>query len=105
MEKIRATKLILCDDYKKRYTSNLKLYLLPYKTELTEVTEALGDITICKFAMVALLRYGLRAWDTCNKTAVDNGTILYRCICACECASPLMHAGCMTDGVTAGPDL
>jgi hypothetical protein len=74
MEKIRATKLILGNDYKKRYTGDLKLYLLPYKTELTEVTEALGDITICKFAMMALLRYGKTAWYNC-KIAVDNGTI------------------------------
>jgi hypothetical protein len=48
MEKIRGAQLLL---KKKRY-SNEKLYFLPYKTEVTEVTEALGDVTVCKYAMM-----------------------------------------------------
>jgi hypothetical protein len=73
MEKIRSTKLVLGNDYNKRAT-NQKLYLLPHQTELADVNEALGGVKVCKHAMMALLRYGRRAWDTCKKS-VDNGTI------------------------------
>jgi hypothetical protein len=70
MEKIRSTQLVL---KKKRY-SNQKLFFLPFKTELVEVTEALGDVTICQHAMMILLRFGRSAWATC-RLAVENGTI------------------------------
>jgi hypothetical protein len=70
MEKIRSTQLVL---NRKRY-SNQKLFFLPYKTELVEVTEALGNVLVCKYAMQTLLRYGKGAWDTC-RLSVENGTI------------------------------
>jgi hypothetical protein len=70
MEKIRSTQLVLD---RKRY-SNQKLYFLPYKTKLVEVTEELSSVLVCKYAMQTLLRYGKCAWDTC-KIPVDNGII------------------------------
>jgi hypothetical protein len=70
MEKIRGAQLLL---KKKRY-SNETLFFLPYKTEVTEVTEALGDVMVCKYAMITLLRFRVGAWDTC-KLAVDNATL------------------------------
>jgi hypothetical protein len=70
MEKIRGTKLVL----KPKQHGNQPLYFLPYKTELTEVANELQDFKLCKFAMMALLRYGKTAWSTC-KLAVENGTV------------------------------
>jgi hypothetical protein len=70
MEKIRSTQLVLNT---KRY-SNQKLFFLPYKTELVEVAEALGNVVVCKYAMQTLLRYGKGAWDTC-RLAVESGTV------------------------------
>jgi hypothetical protein len=70
MEKIRARQLV---PKNKRY-GTASLYYLPYKTELMEVTEALGNVTICKYALMALLRFGKVSWDMC-KVAVDNGII------------------------------
>jgi hypothetical protein len=59
MEKIRGAQLLI----KNKRHSNDKLYFLPYKTELTEVTEALGDLIVCQYAIMALLRVGKAAWE------------------------------------------
>jgi hypothetical protein len=66
IEKIRATKLCQV------VGEELPNYCLPFTTELPKVAEALGEVKICKFAMMALLRMGRRAWSTC-KEAVDSG--------------------------------
>jgi hypothetical protein len=70
MEKIRGTKLLV----EKRGEKPQPVYFIPYKTELTEIAKELGNVKICKYALMALFRYGKRAWETC-RLAVDNGTI------------------------------
>jgi hypothetical protein len=67
IEKIHATKL--CHVVVKE----LPMYCLPFTTELQEVAEVLGEVKICKFAMMVVLRMSRRPWFTC-KQAVDSGT-------------------------------
>ncbi len=71
MEKIRGAQLLLNN---KTRICNKKGFFLPYRAEVTEVTKAFGLVTVCKYAMTTLLRYGNCAWDTC-KVAVDNATM------------------------------
>ena len=52
------------------------MYFIPYKTELTEHANKLGNIKTCKYALMTLLWYRKSAWDTwCLLLAVDKGTI------------------------------
>jgi hypothetical protein len=53
MEKIRSTQLVL----DRKRNDNQKLFFLPYKTELVEVAEELGNVLVCKYAMQTLLHY------------------------------------------------
>jgi hypothetical protein len=49
MEKICATKLLLV------VGEELPIYCLPFTTELPKVAEVLGEVEICKFAMMLVL--------------------------------------------------
>ena len=72
MEKDRATKLVRADDKKKE---NLPLYYyMPFTTELHEVATVLGDVNICKFAMMTVLRIGRAAWLTCIENVESSST-------------------------------
>jgi hypothetical protein len=84
MEKIRATKLVLGEN--NRQTNRfLPLFFIPFTTELPEVAEVLGDVKICKCAMMTVLRMGRAAWLTC-KEAVDSGSNPQHGLKGQECA-------------------
>jgi hypothetical protein len=51
----------------------LPIYCLPFTTGLPKVAEVLGEVKICKFVMMLVLRIGRREWSTC-KQAVESGT-------------------------------
>jgi hypothetical protein len=72
MEKIHATKLVLGVD-KRQNNQNVPLYFIPFLTESPEVAEVLGNVKVCKHAMMAMLQMGKDAWATC-KQAVESGT-------------------------------
>jgi hypothetical protein len=70
MEKIcAATKLVVGNGSNK---DNLLLYFIPFKREIHKVSTMLGDVKICKFAMMTVLRIGRTAWSTCME-AVESG--------------------------------
>jgi hypothetical protein len=64
--KIGATKLVLGDEMRPN-NQNAPLYFIPFLTELPEVTEVLGDVKVCKHAMIAMLQMGNYAWATCKQ--------------------------------------
>jgi hypothetical protein len=82
IEKIRATKLVAGQRQKNQF---LQLYFIPFTTELPDVAEKLGDVRICKCAMMAVLRMGRSAWSTC-KEAVDSGSNPQHGLKGQECA-------------------
>jgi hypothetical protein len=46
---------------------NVLLYFIPFRTELPEVAEVLGNGKVCKHPMMAVLQMGKDAWVTCKK--------------------------------------
>jgi hypothetical protein len=57
----------------------LPLYFIPFTTELPEVLQVLGNVKICKYAMMAVLQMGKVAWKTC-KQAVESGMLPPACM-------------------------
>jgi hypothetical protein len=51
-EKIRGTKLLV----EKRGEQPQPVYFLSYKTELMKITKELGNVKICKYALMALFQ-------------------------------------------------
>jgi hypothetical protein len=84
MEKIRATRLVLGENNRQK-NRFLPLFFIPFTTELPEVAEVLGDVKICKCAMMTVLRMGRTAWSTC-KQAVDSGSNPQHGLKGQECA-------------------
>jgi hypothetical protein len=53
IEKVHATKLVLGDDMR-QHNQDVLLYFIPFLTELPEIAEVLGNIKVCKHAMMAV---------------------------------------------------
>jgi hypothetical protein len=53
----------------------LPLYFIPFKTEIHEVSTMLGDVKICKFAMMTVLCIGRMAWSTCMEAVESDSTL------------------------------
>jgi hypothetical protein len=53
MEKICAAKLVLGENNRQK-NQFLPLFFIPFTTELPKVTEVLGDVKICKCAMMTV---------------------------------------------------
>jgi hypothetical protein len=80
LEIIRAKELLLV------VGEELPIYCIPFTTELPKVVEeVLGDVKICKFVMMLVLRIGWRAWSTCKQQAVDSDTNPWYGLKAQEC--------------------
>jgi hypothetical protein len=58
MEKICATKLVLGDDMRQNNHNAPLYYFIPFLTELPEAAEVLGNVKVCRYAMMAMLQMG-----------------------------------------------